>query len=69
MDFKIRGESIQLQQLLKAANVVGMGGEVKGLLADGAILINGVVATERRKQLRDGDVVTVGDETIRVLGE
>ncbi|MBL8048194.1 MAG: RNA-binding S4 domain-containing protein [Chthonomonas sp.] len=66
MNIEIRGENIQLQQLLKVAGVVSMGGEVKGLLAEGAILVNDVVATERRKKIVPGDTVRVGEVVITV---
>lgn len=48
---------IQLDQLLKFAGAVNTGGQVRWLLADGAVTVNGVPATERRKKLYPGDKV------------
>ena len=65
-DVPIRGEMIRLGQLLKLAGVVGGGGEAKELLAAGDVAVNGEPETRRGRQLHDGDVVTVGDEELRV---
>ena len=65
-DIPIRGEMIRLGQLLKLAGVVGGGGEAKALLAEGAVSVNGEPETRRGRQLAPGDVVTVGEEELRV---
>ena len=53
----IHTENIQLDQLLKWAGVVESGGQVKLMLADKLIRVNGNVETARRRRLYDGDVV------------
>ena len=53
----IHTENIQLDQLLKWAGVVGTGGEVKVLVQEQMIKINGKLATARRARLFDGDIV------------
>jgi ribosome-associated protein len=65
-DIEIRGDTIRLGQLLKLAGVVGGGGEAKALLAEGAVLVNGEPESRRGRQLHAGDVVAVGDETLRI---
>lgn len=57
---------ITLGQALKAANVVGTGGEAKVLIQYGEVLINGEVETRRGRKLEPGDVVEVGDERFEV---
>ena len=57
---------ITLSQALKAANVVGTGGEAKVLIQTGEVRVNGKVETRRGLKLREGDVVEVGDERIEV---
>jgi ribosome-associated protein len=57
---------ITLGQALKAANVVGTGGEAKVLIQTGEVRVNGEVETRRGLKLREGDVVEVGDERIEV---
>jgi ribosome-associated protein len=57
---------ITLGQALKAANVVGSGGEAKVLIQTGEVRVNGEVETRRGLKLREGDVVEVGDERMEV---
>ena len=62
MDFPITGDMIRLGQLLKAADVVSSGAEVKDLLAQDIITVNGEAENRRGRQLTRGDVVRVADE-------
>jgi ribosome-associated protein len=57
---------IRLGQLLKVADLVESGGAAKALLETGAVVVNGEPETRRGRQLRPGDVVRVGDESVRV---
>ena len=69
-DIGIRGDTIRLGQLLKLANVIGSGAEVKALLAqEGAVLVNGEPETRRGRQLHPGDVVSVGGEELRLVSD
>ena len=63
----IRGSTIRLGQLLKLADVVGGGGEVKAFLAATEVLVNGEPDARRGRQLHPGDVVVVGGEELRVV--
>jgi ribosome-associated protein len=65
-DVAIRGDMIRLGQLLKLAGVVDSGGELKALLAETDVLVNGELEDRRGRQLHRGDVVQVGDEELRV---
>jgi ribosome-associated protein len=65
-DVAIRGGMIRLGQLLKLAGVVDSGGELKVLLAETDVLVNGEVEDRRGRQLHDGDVVTVAGDELRV---
>lgn len=53
----IHTENIQLDQLLKWAGIVESGGQVKLMLEDELIKVNGNVETARRRRLYDGDIV------------
>jgi ribosome-associated protein len=57
---------IRLGQLLKLANLVDSGGEVRPLLAEGGVTVNGAVETRRGAQLRPGDVVALGETQVRL---
>jgi ribosome-associated protein len=59
-------EGTTLGQALKAAGLVGSGGEAKVLIQAGEILVNGEVETRRGRKLGAGDVVEVGDERLEV---
>lgn len=62
----IRTDSIRLGQFLKLADMIDVGSDVKTLLADGAVRVNGEAEERRGRQLVRGDVVTVEDEDLRV---
>ena len=64
----IRGSTIRLGQLLKLADVVGGGGEVKAFLSSTEVLVNGGPDARRGRQLHPGDVVVAGGEELRVVG-
>lgn len=65
-EIPIRGEMIRLGQLLKLAGIVGGGGEVKELLANESVLVNGEPDSRRGRQLHPGDVVAVVGEELRL---
>jgi ribosome-associated protein len=65
-DFHAREGMIRLGQLLKAAGLVDTGGEAKLVLGDGQVRVNGEVETRRGRQLRAGDVVSLGEATVRL---
>jgi len=56
------GETIQLDQFLKLADLVGSGGEAKHVIRSGTVLVNGTEETRRGRKLRHGDVVTFSGE-------
>ena len=62
----ITTDFIKLDALLKYAALVGSGGEAKIRIQEGEVLVNGQVCTMRGKKLRSGDMVTLGDETVRI---
>ena len=65
-DVPIRDESIRLGQFLKLADLIDNGADAKPLLMQGDVLVNGEVETRRGRQLAKGDVVTLGEESVRV---
>jgi ribosome-associated protein len=65
-DVEIREDSIRLGQLLKLADLVDAGADVKPLMVQGAVSVNGETETRRGRQLVKGDVVTVRGESVRV---
>lgn len=62
-EIKINTEYIKLSSFLKYADVISMGSDAKILIAEKKIKVNGEIAFQRGKKLRDGDIVEVeGDE-------
>lgn len=59
-------EFIKLQDLLKFAGLVETGGQAKILIQDGYVTVNGEICTMRGKKIRNGDIVTLDDDTLAV---
>jgi len=55
-----------LGQALKAASLVGSGGEAKVLIQAGEVSVNGEIETRRGRRLEVGDVIEVGDERLEI---
>lgn len=66
-DVAISTDTIRLGQLLKLANLVDSGSDAKFLLAGGEVSVNGEPETRRGRQLREGDVVALGDASVRIV--
>lgn len=65
---EIHTDVIQLDQLLKWAGIVQAGGQVKFMIDEGIISLNGVRVTERRKKIHAGDVIVIeGTGTFHVI--
>jgi ribosome-associated protein len=65
-DVVVRAVPIELCQLLKFSGLAASGGEAKQLVAERRVHVNGVIETQKRKQLREGDRVEFGGKTIVV---
>ena len=64
----IHTEFIKLQQILKLAGLVGQGSDVKVLISEGLVCVNGEQALERGKKIRANDIVEVkGFGSIKVV--
>ena len=60
-------ETIRLGQLLKLADAVPSGAQVKDVLSAGEVQVNGEVEARRGRQVHRGDVVSVsGQEDVQV---
>jgi ribosome-associated protein len=60
-----------LGQALKAADLVGSGGEAKLLIQEGVVMVNGEAETRRGRRLESGDTVELetydGVERVEVV--
>jgi ribosome-associated protein len=66
-DVAISTDTIRLGQLLKLAGLVDSGSDAKFLLAGGEVSVNGEPETRRGRQVRAGDVVSLGGSSVRVV--
>ena len=66
-EFKIEGEYIELIQLLKATGIAETGGHAKFIVEDGEVIRNGEVELRKRAKLIPGDVIEIGDLTIKLV--
>ncbi len=66
-EVNIKNDVIRLGQLLKLADLVEAGGDVKALLAEGAVTVNGEVEVRRGRQLVRGDTVSSDGVDLRVV--
>jgi ribosome-associated protein len=55
-----------LGRALKAAGLVGTGGEAKVLIQAGEVSVNGEVETRRGRRLQEGDLIEVEDERLEI---
>jgi len=65
-EISIRTDSIRLGQFLKLADLIDVGSDVKSLLADGEVTVNGAPEDRRGRQLVRGDVVRVAGVSLTV---
>ena len=66
IEFHLRGEFVELNQLLKLTGVCDSGGAGKALVAEGVVSVDGKVETRKTAKIRAGQVVTSGDTQISV---
>ena len=68
IDFELKGEFVELNQLLKLTGVVDSGGAGKHLVAEGVVSVDGQQELRKTAKIRVGQVVRLGDLEIRVSG-
>ncbi len=67
--FEVRGEYIQLDQLLKAAGLVDSGGGAHAAVDDGLVKVDGRPESRKRAKLRPGQRVSFAGEAIELVAE
>ncbi len=66
LEFQLKGEFVELNQLLKLVGVCDSGGAGKVLVAEGVVSVDGNVELRKTCKVRAGSVVTLGDVRITV---
>jgi ribosome-associated protein len=65
-EVEVRDDGIRLGQFMKLAGLADTGADARVLLDLGEVEVNGEAESRRGRQLRPGDVVSVGEEQVRV---
>ncbi len=67
-EFRLRqdDEFIKLGQLLKATGLCDSGVEAKIEIVNGNVKVNGITETQRGKKIKENDIVTYKNETIKI---
>jgi ribosome-associated protein len=68
LEYRLRGgEYIELNHLLKLSGLCSSGGAGKALVASGAVLVDGIQELRKTCKIRAGQVVSLGEVSIRVV--
>ena len=67
--FAIRGDYIQLDQLLKATGLCESGGAAHAAIAEGRVKVDAAVDTRKRAKMKPGQVVSFAGEEVVMVAE
>ncbi len=65
-DVEITSEPVELYKILKFEGMVSSGGEAKSVIANGLVLLNGSIETQKRKKIMSGDIIEYNEEKINI---
>ena len=68
LEFRLTGEFIALNDLLKVTGVCASGGAGKALVATGKVRVDGAIELRKTCKIRAGQAVRAGDVEISVRG-
>ena len=69
MEFKLKSEFIELDNLLKAQGLVACGAEARECILAGSVKVNGEKEIRIRRKLRPGDTVEYKEHQIKICAE
>lgn len=67
IQFELRGEFIELCNLLKLAGIANSGGQGKMMVSDGIVEVDGAIETRKTAKIRAGQVVECLGQKISVV--
>ena len=56
----LKKEPVALYKVLKFEGLASSGGHAKAVIAEGKVMVNGIIETQKRKKLVAGDVIEIG---------
>jgi ribosome-associated protein len=65
-EFEITGEYIELDKLLKAAQLCGTGGEARVAIGEGLVTVDGETETRLRRKVRPGMTVEFDGQLLTI---
>ena len=69
MEFTLRGDYIELCNLLKLVGIADSGGQGKAMVAEGLVQVDGQPETRKAAKIRAGQVVECMGQTITMLAQ
>jgi ribosome-associated protein len=66
---ELEEEFVELYKILKFEGLVDSGGMAKQIIADGQVIVNGLVETRKRKKISAGDNIEYSGQSIDVKGK
>jgi ribosome-associated protein len=63
-DVILNKQPVELYKILKFEGLCDSGGAAKAAVDAGLVKVNGVVETQKRKQVNAGDILSFGSETL-----
>ena len=67
IQFELRGDFIELCNLLKLAGIANSGGQGKMMVSDGIVEVDGAIETRKTAKIRAGQVVEYLGQKISVV--
>jgi len=64
---EINQEPVELFKILKFEGLLPSGAEAKIAIAEGYVLLNGHIETQKRKKIMSGDVIEFSGETLEII--
>jgi ribosome-associated protein len=65
-EVELTKEPVELYKILKFEGLAPSGGVAKSIIAEGQVLLNGTVETQKRKKIVSGDVIKLGQEKLLI---
>jgi ribosome-associated protein len=67
MEFKLKSDFIELDNLLKALDLVASGAVARQAIQAGVVKVNGLVESRIRRKLRSGDFIEVEGYAVQIV--
>ena len=66
---ELEKEPVELFKILKFEGMVGSGGEAKTVIADGLVLVNNQIETQKRKKIVSGDTIEFAGDKLLIVSK